>query len=80
MTKIELKLNFHNLIDDIDDERILSKFYDILSRVNENKEGLSWNKLSQEEQEELALIVKESSDPANLISNDEMMEKLKKWL
>ena len=80
MTTIELKSNFHNLIDNIDDESILSKFYDILSRANKNKEGLLWNKLSLSEQEELALIEKESSDISTLISNEDMLEKLKKWL
>lgn len=80
MTTLELKSNFHHLIDNINDENILSKFYDLLSRAKDTKEGLLWNKLSQKEQEELTLIEKESSDPANLISNSDMQQKHTKWL
>ena len=80
MTTIELKSNFHNLIDNINDESILSKFYDLLSRAKDTKEGFLWNKLSQKEQDELIQIERESSNPANLISNPEMQQKHKKWL
>jgi len=49
MTKIELKSNFHNLIDTINDENILTKFYELLSRAKDNKEGELWKRLSQRE-------------------------------
>jgi hypothetical protein len=80
MTTIELKSSFHNLIDNINDEGILSKFYDIISKANENKEGMLWNRLSESERDELLLIEKESHDSTNLISNSEMQQKHKKWL
>ena len=80
MTTIELKSRFHNLIDNINDEIILSKFYDLLSRAKDKKEGLLWDRLSQEERDELTLIEEESSDSTNLISNSEMQQKHKKWL
>jgi len=80
MTTIEIKSRFHNLIDNINDESILSKFYELLSRANDKKEGFLWNRLSQEERDELTLIEKESSDSENLISNSEMQQKHKKWL
>lgn len=80
MTTIELKSNFHHLIDNINDESILSKFYDLLSRAKDAKEGLLWNKLTQEERDELIEIEKESANSENLISNSEMQQKHKKWL
>ena len=80
MTTIELKSNFHNLIDNINDENILSKFYDLLSRTKETKEGLLWNRLSQKEKDELIMIEKESLNSENLISNIDMQQKHKKWL
>jgi uncharacterized protein with von Willebrand factor type A (vWA) domain len=80
MTTIELKSNFHNLIDNINDENILSKFYDLLSRAKETKEGLLWNRLSQKEKDELMLIEKESLNSENLISKIDMQQKHKKWL
>jgi len=80
MTTFELKSNFHNLIDDINDDGILSKFYDLLSKAKENKEGMLWNRLSKSEREELLMIEKESHESTNLISNSEMQLKHKKWL
>ena len=80
MTTIELKSNFHKLIDNIDNDNVLSKFYDILSRVKESKEGLLWDRLSPGEQEELIIIEKERHNPANLIHHSEMIKKHKKWL
>lgn len=80
MTAIELKANFHNLIDTINDESVLSKFYELLSRAKDKKEGLLWDRLSQKEKDELIIIEKESSDTANLISNNDMQQKHKKWL
>ena len=80
MTTFELKSNFHNLIDDINDDGILSKFYDLLSKAKENKEGMLSNRLSKSEREELLMIEKESHESTNLISNSEMQLKHKKWL
>jgi len=80
MTTIELKSNFHNLIDTINDVGILSKFYDLLSNVKESKDGLLWNRLSNEEQNELMQIEKDSQQLSNLISGADMINKHKKWL
>ena len=40
MTKIELKSNFHKLIDNINNDNFLFKFYEILEKVKESKDGL----------------------------------------
>jgi hypothetical protein len=80
MTTIELKSKFHILIDNINNDNVLSKFYDILSRVKESSEGSLWDRLTPDEQEELILIEKESHNQENLITHAEMIKKLKKWL
>jgi hypothetical protein len=80
MTTIELKSKFHKLIDNINNDNVLSKFYDILSRVKESAEGSLWDRLSPDEQDELILIERESHNPENLISHSEMIKKHKKWL
>ena len=49
MNTLELKSNFHMLIDNISNEKILSSFYEIMSSLNEHKEGSLWAKLSVEE-------------------------------
>jgi hypothetical protein len=80
MTTIELKSNFHKLIDNINNDNILSKFYEILEKVKESKDGTLWDKLSLEERQELEDIEKESHDSNNLISHADMTKKHKKWL
>jgi len=77
MTTIELKSKFHKLIDNINNDHVLSKFYDILSRVKESSEGSLWDRLSPDEQEELLNIEKESHHTENLIPHSEMANKHK---
>jgi len=39
MTTVELKTNFHQLIDKISNEAMLVKFYEIMSTANVSNEG-----------------------------------------
>ena len=80
MTTIELKNNFHRLIDSIDNESLLMKFYDLLLRKQKQSEGKLLEYLTKEEQEELFLAEEESHNPNNLVSNEEQKKKHKKWL
>jgi len=80
MNTTQLKQNFHNLIDSIDNEKLLSRFYHIIKETKSAKEGELWQKLSVEEEEELLSALDESYNEDNLISNDQMKSKHKKWL
>jgi len=80
MNTIELKNNFHNLIDSINNENILTKFYSIMARINEREDGKLWGRLTLEEQDELIRADIESLDPSNLIPFEEIQNKHKKWL
>jgi hypothetical protein len=80
MNTLELRTNFHNLIDSINNDRILSKFYSIMVSTKENNDGILWARLSKEEQDELIQADIDSYDPMNLIPQNEIMEKHKKWL
>jgi hypothetical protein len=80
MNAIELKKNFHLLIDSIDNENLLVSFYDLIKKRSSTKEGQLWGKLTNQEQEELLSALEESENPENLISNEEMVKKHKKWL
>ena len=80
MTTIELKNNFHHLIDSIDNDSLLMKFYDLMSRKRESIDGSLWNRLSVDEQEELLATEREIEDPKNLISHETMKKKHAKWL
>ena len=80
METAQLKSNFHQLIDSIDNERILSKFFGLMSKMKDSKDGKLWSRLSKEEQEELLLSDIESEDPDNLIEHSVVQKKHSKWL
>jgi hypothetical protein len=80
MTTVELKKNFHTLIDRIDNERLLKDFYDLFLRRSQSEEGTLWSNLTTKEQEELLLSEEESNYETNLISHQEMKKKHQKWL
>ena len=80
MDTIEIKKHFHLLIDSIDNENLLIRFYDLIKQRSSTKEGQLWNRLTKAEQDELLLALEESDNPDNLISHDEMVTKHKKWL
>ena len=80
MNTIELKRSFHSLIDSIDNDCLLMNFYDLMKTRTLTKEGQLWNRLTENEQEELLMALEESENPENLISHEEMKKKHKKWL
>ncbi|MFZ4523306.1 MAG: hypothetical protein ACOYNC_16475 [Bacteroidales bacterium] len=80
MTTLELKNNFHQLIDSIENENLLQKFYELMLRKRSIRDGALWAKLTQDEVDELFLANEESNDPKNLISHDEMKKKYAQWL
>ena len=72
MNTLELKKNFHLLIDSIENDNLLSDFYNLIKERTSAKEGQLWNQLTYKEQEELISALGESENPDYLISNDEM--------
>lgn len=76
----QIKSNFHRLIDKIDNDRILTKFYELMLKSNQSTNGSLWSRLTEEEQEELLLSDFESKDEDNLIPHAEIQKKHKKWL
>jgi len=80
MTTLELKNNFHHLIDSIENENLLRKFYELMLRKRSSKEGSLWAKLSSAEIAELLSADEESENPDNLVQHEEMKNKYTKWL
>ncbi|RXK84542.1 hypothetical protein EST62_09415 [Chlorobaculum sp. 24CR] len=76
MNTIELKRSFHSLIDSINNDSLLMNFYDLMKTRTSTKEGQLWNRLTEDEQEELLMTLEESENPENLISNEEMKHKI----
>ena len=80
MNTIELKDNFHSLIDKISNENLLLDFYNLLKIRSATVEGQLVTRLSKQEHEELFLALEESDNDENMISHEEMKNKHKKWL
>ena len=80
MNAIEIKTNFHHLIDQISDEKLLIKLYHIMEQASTTKDGQLWNRLTEEEQIELLKIEREVQSDQGLIPNEQMKAKHKKWL
>jgi len=80
MNSLQLRSDFHSLIDNFQNEYVLSKFYELLNKINQAKDGELWVRLAQEEQEELLEIIKTSEDTKTIVSNNDMQQKFKKWL
>ena len=80
MTTVELKHSFHQLIDSIDNENILQKFYELMLRKRTARDGALWKSLSAEEIDELLKSNEEVELPENQISHDEMKNKYFRWL
>jgi hypothetical protein len=77
MTITEIKNNFHNLIDDVDNEELLSYFYNAFYYSSQNK---ILSDLSESEKREILKAYQESEDESELIEHDKVKEKYKKWL
>ena len=76
----KLKNNFHHLIDSIDNDLILAKFFGLMSKSKDSVDGKLWSRLTQEEQDELLLSDIESDNPKNLIPHSSIQKKHSKWL
>jgi hypothetical protein len=80
MNALEIKTNFHHLIDQLNNEELLIKFYRIMEQASSTTEGQLWNRLSGDEQMELLKIEEKAQADLDLISSEQMQIKHKKWL
>jgi hypothetical protein len=80
MNTLEIKTNFHQLIDQINNEKLLIKLYRIMEQASSTVDGQLWSRLTEEEQIELLKIESEVQSDNNLIPNEQMQTKHKKWL
>jgi photosystem II stability/assembly factor-like uncharacterized protein len=78
--KLEIKNNFHQLIDQINNEQLLIKLYHIMEQASSTDEGQLWSRLTEAEQIELLRIEQEVQSEQNLIPGEQMQPKHQKWL
>jgi len=80
MALANIKTDFHQLIDKIDNEELLSSFYQLLVQRSLSKNGQLWESLTNEEKNELLLADEESKNSNNWISDEEVRQKHQQWL
>jgi hypothetical protein len=80
METSELKINLHNFIDQIDNVAILEDYYNELKRLVKSPVSGIWDRLTDEQKQEVLLSFEESDDENNLIDNGEVMKRYEKWL
>jgi hypothetical protein len=77
---MRIKEEFHHLIDSIEDEQVLKGYYALINNLNNGETGRHWNSLTDEQKEEVLLSYEESFNEENLISHEEVVKSLEKWL
>jgi hypothetical protein len=80
MNTLEIKTNFHHLIDQLNNEELLIKFYRIMEQASTTADGQLWNRLTSDEQMELLKIEREAQSDLDFMSNEQMQTKHQKWL
>lgn len=80
MEKDKIKSEFHKLIDSIDDEKLLSNFYDVISAYgNQNNDMDIIDELTEKQKARLMNSVEQVREN-DTINNEQMNEQLRKWL
>ncbi len=75
-----VKDKFHALIDQIEDERALESYLNLIMNLNTSDNGKLYATLTNVQKDELEVSYLESFDKSNLISNEEVKDKYAKWL
>ena len=74
----QLRKNFHSLIDKVNDSEMLKMYYDALAYSASDDEA-STNSLSASEKKQVLISFEESKNRKNLMSNDSVIKRFKKW-
>jgi len=75
-----VKQQLHEMIEKIEDERLLEKFYTLLSSIHLKQTGKLYDSLSDEQKKELNLSYEESFDDENLLNHDDVKAEFSEWL
>ena len=77
---MKIKDDFHQLIDSIEDEQLLQRYYQLIQKINDDQSGHLWNSLNEDEKEELMMAYRESFDKNNLLTHEQVKLQHEKWL
>ena len=80
MTTQAIKREFHELIDKIDNQLLLERFYKALSYSHSNSKFELWDSLNDTQRQEIIDAFEESNDDKNLVNFEDIKAKHKVWL
>ncbi|MBO6792972.1 MAG: hypothetical protein JJ895_03605 [Balneolaceae bacterium] len=74
-----VKKKLIELINDVQDERVLESYYQLLKPLHNQTLRANWSKLNTTELDELLISYDESFNSDNLVPHSSVMEKATKW-
>jgi predicted kinase len=77
MGTVELKSNLHQIVDRINDERLLRAIFSFLKERENSGESRIWDALTEEQRKEVLRAFDESEDEINLIEDKDVWKKVK---
>lgn len=80
MSIIELKKVCHILIEQVEDKKFLEDFLETYRNRDNPNDTDWWNGLTNEQKIDLEEAWLESEDDNNLVSHEEVMRQIQKWL
>jgi hypothetical protein len=77
----DIRHNFHHLIDQFENEKVLSQIYFLLKDYKEERPDIDfWDSLGDEQKHELELAWDESENDKNLVTHSAVIQEAKNWL
>lgn len=77
MSTAELKSHLHQMVEKIEDERLLQAILSLLKESQNSEESSRWNSLTEEQKKEVLAAFDESEDEANLIDDEDVWKEIK---
>ena len=77
---MNIKEDFHHLIDTIDDEQLLNSYFQLIQQLTHNQNGQIWDNLTEHQKDDVLLSYEESFDDNNLIPHEQVKKQHERWL
>ena len=74
MSTGRIKASLHDIVDQINNEKLLHTVYEFLLVHKNNKDGALWENLTQDQRNEVFLAYEESENLENLVPNKDVLK------
>lgn len=80
MSITEVRNKFHTLIDTVENPELLQRFLDLMKQTTQKGNKSLLDSLTEADRDDVLKSYEESLDEANLVANEDVIHKYKKWL